>query len=322
MDKARSLRACLPQLKLMLRGDSSCQQALGSDWESDEQCVFAVLGQAIECRSLGDVGTSLVLLEWLRDQGVENALVLDNLIRGLIDSDRFTEATLLLPSLAALDRGSVLQGATDAVLMHQTTLLANVRRQCQAQQRDPVGLELLEAIPPAQLQGRLLAFAQLQHDAGGAALAMALLEELMHWGQWSLDAWPVELQQAWAQLVVQLGATVWHDLPSYRMALQRLEGAVDSKALWQRLVVELLQQQDLGQADAALRSALRFLMEHPDHDAVRAWLAAQQDAALQLGLPGGSADRVLAVDQALARDDLILDHLRKLVDPLDLSFSS
>ena len=63
-------------------------------------------------------------------------------------------------------------------------------------------------------------------------------------------------------------------------------------------------------------------MEHPDHDAVRAWLAAQQDAALQLGLPGGSADRVLAVDQALARDDLILDHLRKLVDPLDLSFSS
>ena len=316
------LRQRFEQLRQQLAHDCRCQQALAGSWDSDEACLFAVLRLAIDCRAGGDPATSLELLEWLRQQGVEHPLVVDNQIRGLIDADRFVEATLLLPALAELDQGEVLQGATDAVLMHQTTLLANVRRHCQAQQRDPVGLELLEAIPPAQLQGRLLAFAQLQHDAGGAALAMALLEELMHWGQWSLDAWPVELQQAWDQLVVQLGATVWHDLPSYRMALQRLEGAVDSKALWQRLVVELLQQQDLGQADAALRSALRFLMEHPDHDAVRAWLAAQQDAALQLGLPGGSADRVLAVDQALARDDLILDHLRKLVDPLDLSFSS
>ena len=52
MAKARSLRACLPQLKLMLRGDSSCQQALVSDWESDEECLCAVLRLAIECRVL------------------------------------------------------------------------------------------------------------------------------------------------------------------------------------------------------------------------------------------------------------------------------
>lgn len=322
MIKFLPLRKRVEQLRERLAYDCRCQQALEGSWESDEACMFALLQLVIECRAAGDSTTSLELLTWLRQQGVEHPLVVDNQIRGLIDAHRFGEASLLLPVLAALDQGEVLQGATDAVLMHQNTLLANVRRHCQAQQRDPVGLELLEAIPPAQLQGRLLAFAQRQHDAGGAALAMAVLEELMQWGQWSLDAWPVELQEAWAQLVLQLGATVWHDLPSYREALQRLDGAMDSKALWQRLVVELVQQQDLGQADAALQSALRFLVEHPDHDAVRAWLAAQQDGALQPGLPGGSADRVLATDQALARDDLILDHLRKLVDPLDLSFSN
>ena len=40
-------------------------------------------------------------------------------------------------------------------------------------------------------------------------------------------------------------------------------------------------------------------------------------AELKPGLPGASADRVLAVDQALARDQLILDHLRKLGGAMD-----
>ena len=112
----------------MLRGDSSCQQALVSDWESDEECLCAVLRLAIECRSSGDPETSLVLLQWLRDQDVEHPLVLDNLIRGLIDSNRFTAATLLLPSLAALDQGGVLEGAIEALQIHQQTLLSNVGR--------------------------------------------------------------------------------------------------------------------------------------------------------------------------------------------------
>ena len=116
------LRELLPQLLERLPDDLLCQQALEGSWEHDEECLFAVLRQAIECRSAGDQATSLMLLEWLRDQGVEHPLVIDNLIRGLVDSDRFCEATLLLSSLADLDQGEVLQGATDALLTHQQAL--------------------------------------------------------------------------------------------------------------------------------------------------------------------------------------------------------
>ena len=316
------LRQHVDQLREQWAHDGRCQTVLAGSWDSDEACLFAVLRLAIDCRAGGDPATSLALLVWLRQQGVEHSLVVDNQIRCLIDADRFVEATLLLPALAELDQGEVLQGATAAVLMHQTTLLANVLCHCQAQLQDPVGMELLEAIPPAQLQEQLLAFSQLQCDAGGTALARAILEELMQWGKWSLDALPVKLQQRWAQLVLQLGTTVWNDLPSYREALQRLDGAVDAQHLWQRMEVELVQQQDLGQAEAALQSALQFLVDHPAHPPVRAWLAAQQDAVLLTRLPGGSADQVLAVDQALARDELILNHLRKLMGPLDLSSSN
>ena len=316
------LRQRLDQLRKRLVHDSRCQQVLTGSWESDEACLFALLRLAIDCRAAGDPATSLDLLVWVREQGVEHPLVVDNLIRGLIDANRFGEASLLLPALAELDQGEVLQGATEALLIHQNTLLANVRRHCQAQSQDPVDLELLEEISPAQLQGRLLAFAQHQLNAGGAALAMVVLEELMHWGQWSLDALPPELQQRWAQLVLQLGTTVLHDLPSYRKALQRPEGVEDGNHLWQWMVVELVQQQDLGHGDVALQSALQFLVEHPEHAAVRVWLAEQQDAVLRPGLPGGSADRVLAVDQACARDELILDHFRKLIAPMDPSLSS
>jgi len=313
------LRQAVAKLRERLALDSRCQQALAGSWDSDEACLFAVLRLAIDCRGAGDASTSLELLAWLRQQGVEHPLVVDNQIRGLIDADRFGEASLLLPALAELDQGEVLQGATDAVLIHQNILLANVRRHCQAQYRDPVGLELLEVIPPAQLQGRLLAFAQRQHDAGGAALAMALLEELMQWGQWSLDAWPVDLQEAWAQLVLQLGTTVWHDLPSYRDAFQRLNGTENVNFSWQKLVVELMQQQDIGRRDEALQSALDFLVKHPGHAVAWDWLAAQQVGVIQDRLPGASADQVLAVDQTLARDELMMVHLKKLVDSMDFS---
>ena len=322
MDKARSLRACLPQLKLMLRGDSSCQQALVSDWESDEECLCAVLRLAIECRSSGDPETSLVLLQWLRDQDVEHPLVLDNLIRGLIDSNRFTAATLLLPSLAALDQGGVLEGAIEALQIHQQTLLSNVEGHCQAQPLQAVAQDLLKNIPAEQLLERLFSFAQMQIAAGGTQLAVGILEELMQWGEWKCDDLPVELQQCWAALVVDLGSEVWQDLPSYRDALQRLKGADDVNLWWQRLEVELMMQLDIGHCDVALQSALQFLVAHPGHPDVLAWLAAQQDAQLKLALPGASADRVLAVDQAIARDELILDHLRKLVDLNVFSLSS
>ena len=131
-------------------------------------------------------------------------------------------------------------------------------------------------------------------------------------------ALPVDLQRRWAQLVVELGAQVWQHLPSYREALQRLEGSDIADHCWQGLEVELMLQQDIGRGDKALQSALQFLVEHPGHVGALNWLSAQQDVELEQGLPGTSADRVLVVNQALARDELILDHLRKLMDPMDL----
>ena len=277
-----------------------------------------MLRQAIECRSAGDQATSLRLLEWLRDQGVEHPLVIDNLIRGLVDSDRFCEATLLLSSLADLDQGEVLQGATDALLPHQQTLRSNLLKHCKAQQLEPIGLQLPETIPPAKFLGRILDFAHQQIGVGGAALSKAVLEELMQWGQWSLDALPVDLQRRWAQLVVELGEQVWQHLPSYREALKRLESSDDADHCWQALEVELMLQLDIDRGDNAVQSALHFLVEYPGHVGALNWLSAQQNVEFQHELPGTSADQVLMVDQALARDALILDHLRKLMAPMDL----
>jgi hypothetical protein len=228
------------------------------------------------------------------------------------------EATILLSNLADLDQGEVMQGATDALLTHQQTLRSNLLRHCNAQQIEPVGLALLETIPPSQFLGRLLEFAHQQIGVGGAALAKAVLEELMHWGQWSLDAYPVDLQRRWALLVVELGEQVWQHLPSYREALQRLKGSDAADHSWQELVVDLMLQQDIGRGENAVQSALQFLVEHPGHIGALNWLSAQQDVAFEPGLPGASADLVLKVDQALARDALILDHLRKLMGPMDL----
>ena len=312
------LRERLPQLLERLPDDLRCQQALEGSWDHDEECLFAVLRQSNECRSAGDQVTSLIMLQWLRDQGVEHPLVIDNLIRGLVDSDRFWEATLLLSSLADLDQGELLQGAIDALLPHQQVLRSNLLKHCKAQQLDPIGLELLETIPPTKFLGRILEFAHQQTGVGGAALAKAVLEELMQWGQWSLDALPVDLQRRWAQLVVELGEQVWQHLPSYREALQRLKDSDAADHCWQGLVVELMQQQDIGRGENAVQSALQFLVEHPGHVGALNWLSAQQDVEFEHGLPGSSGDQVLMVDQALARDALILDHLRKLMDPMDL----
>jgi hypothetical protein len=317
------LRERLPQLLERLPGDLGCQQALEGSWENEEECLFAVLRQAIQCRGSGDPVTSLMLLEWLLDQGVEHPLVIDNLIRGLVDSDRFLEATLLLSSLADLDQGEVLQGATNVLLTHQQALRSNLLKHCDAQQLEPVGLALLETIPATQFPGRIFEFALQQIGVGGAALARTVLEELMHWGQWSLDALPVDLQRRWALLVVQVGVTFWQDLPSYREALQLLKGSDVADHCWQVLEVELMLQHDIGRGANALEQALQFLVEHPGHAGALTWLSAQQDVAYEQGLPGASADRVLMVDQALARDALILDHLRKLMDdPMELSPSS
>ena len=249
---------------------------------------------------------------------MKHPLLIDNLIHGLVDSDRFWEATVLLSSLANLDQGEVLQGATDALLPHQQVLRSNFLKHCYAQQLELIGLQLPDTIPPTQFLEWILEFADQQIGVGGAALAKAVLEDLMHWGQWSLDALPVDLQRRWAQLVVELGEQVWQHSSSHLEALQCLESSDVADHCWQGLVAELMLQQDIGRGDKAVQSALQFLVEHPGHVGVLNWLSAQQDVDLEQGLPGNSADRVLVVDQALARDELILDHLRKLMGPMDL----
>lgn len=301
----------LPVLCRDLAGALQSPQSLEGPWTSEQECLLAVVNQAIECRSAGDPATSLLMLEWLRDQGIEHPHVLFNRIAALIDLDRYTEALFCLPALAALDQANVLKAASDALQIHIDTLLTNMRGHCHAQLLQPVALELLETVPVAELYERLFSFAHQQIPVGGVALAKVVLEELTQWGEWCIDDLPIDLQREWAALVVELGATLWQDLTSYRAALQLLEDFPSPNQRWEYLEVQLTLHQDLGLREEAVDLALEFLFKHPGHPEALAWLASQQTAQLKSGLPGASADRVLAVDQALARDALILDSLRK-----------
>ena len=309
------LRQRVDQLREQLAHDCRCQQALAGSWESDEACLFAVLRLAIDCRAGGDPATSLELLAWLRQQGVEHPLVVENQIRGLIDADRFVEATLLLPALAELDQGEMLQGATEALLIHQQNLLVNLRHHCPDGLYEPDLVGQLDTIPLQGCVQALLACLQRLVAAEGDELALVLLQELTQWGHWSPDVLPLDMQYSWSRLVLRLGEGVWCDLDVYRDALQRLDHCDDPEIAWDRLRVDLILQCDLGEDAEAFEAALAFLIKNPGHPGALAWLSEQQGGKLRTGLPGASAYRVLAVDQALDRDECILDYLRKLVDP-------
>ena len=312
------LSKTLPVLCRQLAGVLSSTQSLEGPWTSEKECFLAIVNQAIECRAAGDPATSLLMLEWLHDQGIEHPYLLFHRIAALIDLDRYTEALLCLPALAALEQANMLKAASDLLQIHIDTLLRNMRGHCNAQPVQPVAMDLLATIPAAQLYERLFSFAYQQIPAGGAPLAKAVLEELMQWGEWIVDDLTVDLQRQWAALVVELGVQqVWQNLPSYRAALQILKDSSSPDQRWQYLKVELTLQRDLGLHKEAFGLALEFLSTHPCHQDARAWMASQQAAELKSGLPGASADDVLAVDQALARDQLMLDHLRKLGGAMD-----
>ena len=161
------LRQRLEQLREQLAHDCRCQQVLAGSWESDEACLFAVLRLAIDCRGDADLATSLELLAWLRQQGVEHPLVVENQIRGLIDADRFVEATLLLPALAELDQGEMLQRATEALLIHQQNLLVNLRHHCPDGLYEPDLVGPLDTVPLQGFVQALLACLQRLVAAGG-----------------------------------------------------------------------------------------------------------------------------------------------------------
>ena len=252
-------------------------QSLEGPWTSEKECFLAIVNQAIECRAAGDPATSLLMLEWLHDQGIEHPYLLFHRIAALIDLDRYTEALLCLLALAALEQANMLKAASDALQIHIDTLLRNLRGHCNSQPVQPVALELLATVSAAELHERLFSFAHQQIPAGGAALAKAVLEELMQWGQWVVDDLPIDLQRQWAALVVELGVQqVWQNLPSYRAALQILKDSSSPDQHWQYLKVELTLQRDLGLHKEAFGLALEFLSTHPCHQDARAWLASQQ----------------------------------------------
>ena len=300
-------------------GPAHCEHQVVEGSGRVKGCFWAVYTQAKEWRGSGDPVSSLLLLEWLCDQGVENSYVYFHQIAALLDLNRYTEAILVLQALSALDQGDAFDAASDALKIHLNTLVANIKAHCLAQFLKPVALDLLENVPAIQIYERLFSFVRQQISAGGTPLAKAVLEELMQWGVWKLDDLPLDLQQRWAALVVELGEQCWDDLPSYRDALQRLNGTESVSFSWQRLVVELMRLQDMGNRDEVMNLAFDFLLKYPGHRVGWDWLAAQQVGVIQDCLPGASADRVLAVDQALARDESMLVYLRKLADSMDFS---
>ena len=124
------LSKTLPVLCRQLAAALPSTQSLEGPWTSEKECFLAIVNQAIECRAAGDPATSLLILEWLRDQGIEHPYLLFHRIAALIDLDRYTEALLCLPALAALEQANMLKAASDVLQIHIDTLLRNMRGHC------------------------------------------------------------------------------------------------------------------------------------------------------------------------------------------------
>ena len=108
------------------------------------------------------------------------------------------------------------------------------------------------------------------------------------------------------------------DLDGDRSALSYLQGATSDAASWQLLLVDVALLKDLGDEDQAQDLVLQFLSDHPNHQDSRRWLAAQQLIDVRADLQESVAASVRDNDQAYARDALILDYFRKLIDSDDL----
>ena len=285
-----------------------------SEWASEEECLFAVLRQAINFHVCGELNFALRLLQWLVDHGPAHALVLDNLIRVLVDKNHFGEALALLPRLELLDQGEIFAETFQCLQSHANSVLGNIRRHVSEAELGQAEQNALDAILLVDIYYGLLLFASRQLESGQSLLAMAVLGELSNWGVWCFDVLTEEAKQCWALLVLRLGSDILQDLDGYRSALAYLQGATSDAAAWQLLLVDVALLKDLGDEAQAQDLVLQFLSDHPNHREARSWLAAQQLVDIRADLQESAAASVRHVDQAYARDALVLDYFLKLID--------
>ena len=318
MGEQTELRASLPAFLAELERDGVVCDGLRSEpqseWASEEECLFAVLRQAINFHISGELNFALRLLQWLIDHGPAHALVLDNLIRVLVDKNHFGEALALLPRLELLDQGEIFDETNQCLQSHANSLLSNIRRHVSEADLGPAEQKLLDTISLVDTYRGLLVFASRQLEAGQSLLAMAVLAELSNWGVWCFNPLTEEAKQCWALLVVRLGSDILKDLDWYRSALSYLQGLTCDEASWQLLLVDVALLKDLGDEVQAQDLVLQFLSDHPNHREARSWLATQQLVEIRADLQESVAASVRNVDQAYARDTLVLDYFLKLID--------
>ena len=285
-----------------------------SEWASEEECLFAVLRQAINFHIRGELNFTLRLLQWLRDNGPAHALVMDNLIRVLVDLERFCEALACLPQLEALDQGAILHGACQCLQSHVQTLLGNIRRHVEALSGSLIDETILENMSHIDVHSRLISLASKYFLSGHSLLALVILQELNQWGVWCWEALSEEAKRSWSLLVVRLGSDVLSDTKWYDFALLFLKGLNCEEASWQLLLVDVALLKDLGADNQAQDLVLQFLSDHSNHRESRTWFAAQQLVDIRADLQESAAVSVRDIDQAYARDSLILNYFLKLID--------
>ena len=322
MVKQTELRNLLPAFLTALERDGVVCDGLKNEsfsdfqdkWVSEEECLFAVLRQAIDFHIRGDLTISLRLLQWLIDHGLAHALVMDNFIRVLVASERFCEALACLPRLEALDQGEILDGVRQCLATHVQTLLGNIRQHVDVLNGSLSNEMTSENILLIDVHHRIILLASNYCLSGHSLLALVILEELKQWGVWCWEALSEEAKRSWALLVVRLGSDVLNDITWYDSALLFLKGLTCEEASWQLLLVDVAFLKDLGDEDQAQDLVLKFLSDHLNHREARTWIAAQQLVDIRADLRESAAESVRDIDQAYARDALILDYFLKLID--------
>lgn len=282
------------------------------DLTSDESCFYSILHFAIECRGHGEIAKSLLVLNCLLELGVSHPLILDNKIRALIDDHRFLEALALLPSLSVFSEVEIYKGVVECLLPHQQSLLESLRSHCVLLQGDAYTNYQLPDLSSDNFLLEVLRFSIRIQEIGNVSTALALLQELMQWGVWSLDALGKDAQVLWSVLVIRLGSDVLSDLSLYHQALTCLNATQDTTAIWELAKVNFNIQCDRSQADRALFSVLEFIAAHPNHNASRAWLVDQQTLPDRTTMRKSDAAKVKEIDQSIAFDSLLIDYFLKL----------
>ena len=306
------IREAIPKLLELFDGDERVNLENAIDRSNDKACFYSILCFAIECRGDGAITQSLLLLNWLNDLGIRHPLILDNKIRALVDDHRFLEALALLPSLSGFAEVEIYTGAVKCLLPHQLALLQVLRSHCLLSQ-DHILNNIKFPDPSSEhFLIEVLKLACTFQEIGDCSRALTLLQELMQWGVWSLEALQKDAQVIWAVLVIRLGTDVLSDLSLYHKALKFLEIKKDTDAVWELVKVNYRIQTDCSQSDRALLSVVEFTATHPSHNVARSWLIDQQTIPERSSMRKSDADKVREIDQAIVYDSLLLDYFLNL----------